>query len=45
VRSRYLDIARAEPQRVVVVDAARDIDSVTADTADLVQRLLDDNPN
>lgn len=43
VRNSYLDIARNEPQRVAVVDAARDVDTVTAETGALVQRLLDNN--
>jgi dTMP kinase len=43
VRRSYLEIAQREPERMAVVDATRDIDSVTAETGELVQRLLNDS--
>ncbi len=43
VRSAYLDIARDEPERVVLVDASQDIAAVTAETGRVIQQLLDKN--
>jgi dTMP kinase len=40
VRQGFLDIARREPERCVVIDAARDADAITADIlATVAQRL------
>ncbi len=41
VRARYLDIARAEPQRVRVVDASGTLDEVLASITVLIDNLLD----
>ncbi len=43
VRSAYLDIARDEPERVVLVDASQDIAAVTAETGRVIQQLIDKN--
>ena len=40
VRTGYLQIAKAEPGRVTVVDASRDLDTVAADIAQIAQQLL-----
>jgi len=39
VRQGYLDIAAREPDRVVRVDASREIDAVSADIVDALRRL------
>lgn len=38
VRSTYLDIARAEPERVYVIDAAQSLQQVQADISELFKR-------
>jgi dTMP kinase len=38
VREGFLRLARAEPKRCAVVDAARPIEAVAADVSDLVGR-------
>lgn len=40
VRNCYLDRARQEPQRMRIIDAARDLTSVAAQVRDLLQGLL-----
>lgn len=40
-RQAFLDIADAEPERCVVVDAARDADRITVDIVRIVQALID----
>ena len=40
VRQRYLDLARAEPRRFVVLDAAREADALEADVWAAVQSRL-----
>jgi dTMP kinase len=41
LRDGFLEIARREPERCVVIDASRDVDSVQAAIADAVRgRLL-----
>lgn len=40
VRQGYLALARVEPQRVVVVDAAREADAVFADTWKVIQHIV-----
>lgn len=42
VRQGYLEIAAAEPQRVQVVDASRDLEQVSADVAALIGTFIDD---
>ena len=41
VRAGYLGIAEAEPGRVTVIDAGRELDTVTADIAQIAQQLLE----
>ena len=41
VRDTYLERARAEPQRITVIDAARSIDAVTRDIEAALGRLLE----
>ena len=43
VRAGYLEIARAEPERVTVVDASRDLDAVSADIGRIARELLDNS--
>lgn len=38
LRDGFLSIARAEPQRCVVIDAARDVDAIAQDLARIVQQ-------
>lgn len=40
VRERYLELAAAEPARIVVVDAARELDAVAADIERIAVRLV-----
>jgi dTMP kinase len=40
VRQGFLDIARAEPDRVIVIDGARPLEMVTADIMNSVSRLI-----
>ena len=41
LRAGYLEIARVEPERCVVIDADADLDAVTAAIADAVSQRLD----
>ena len=41
VRRGYLDLARAEPQRVSVIDASRPLDRVQAEIATIVRQFLE----
>ena len=43
VRDTYLQLARDEPERFVVVDVSRDLDTVRAEVRRLADRLLSDN--
>ncbi len=40
VRSAYLELARAEPRRIRIVDASRPLDAVRRDVASILETLL-----
>jgi dTMP kinase len=40
VRATYLQLAESEPERFVIVDATRDLESVKADIAAIAAQLL-----
>jgi thymidylate kinase len=40
VRKAYLGIAEREPQRFIVIDAARSIDEIHAEASEIVLRLV-----
>lgn len=44
VRAGFLELARAEPERIKVIDAARPVERVRADALAVVGRLLDPTP-
>lgn len=43
VRDTYLQLARQEPDRFIVVDVSRDLEAVRADIRDVATRLIYDN--
>ncbi|HVY82260.1 MAG TPA: dTMP kinase [Steroidobacteraceae bacterium] len=44
VRATYLDLARAEPGRIRIIDAARSLSEVQSQAADVLQELLQTTP-